>query len=119
MSARTRFAATLVDRRTALGITQRDFATAVGVDGSLLNKWERGVQLPLPKYLPKIAELLDLDPVELVLRRVEASDEDAKQARGDVRVLTAENRLLGNDVRRLTEAVTQLLAELRSDRAEA
>lgn len=116
MSARTRFATRIVDARSASGLSQRALAAAVGVDPSIINRWEKGTQLPHLKNLPRLAEALGFDYVELLQWRAEASDEDARQARTDVKALSDDNRMLADDVRQLTAAVNTLLDELRSER---
>ncbi|MDR3402035.1 MAG: helix-turn-helix transcriptional regulator [Chthoniobacter sp.] len=40
----------LVNRRTALGITQKEFARQIGVDPSTLARWERGERIPADKF---------------------------------------------------------------------
>lgn len=123
MSARSRFANYLGDARVALGISQKDLAGAIGVDASMVNRWERGIQLPLAKYLPLLAQHLKLDSTEFILLRSEASAEEAKQARSEARIISEENKALRQDVlelrldvSKLTAAVQQLLAELQAQR---
>ena len=52
-------------RRRALGLTQEEAASRLGVTASAFNKWERGVSLPDIGVLPALARLLGVDMNEL------------------------------------------------------
>lgn len=43
--------------RKALGMTQEQFARAVGVSLMTVSRWERGVYEPLPVFVGRIEEL--------------------------------------------------------------
>lgn len=117
MSATTRLVNRITDAQVNAGMSQRALAAAVGVDPSTVNRWLKGNQLPDLKHLPALAKALGLDYSKLLELRAEASDEDAKQARGDVKALMEDNRMLADDVRQLNNAVNQLLDQIRSERA--
>jgi transcriptional regulator with XRE-family HTH domain len=51
----------IVSHRTALGVTQKDFARQLGVDPSTLARWERGERKPYGKQLVAIEVLLAVD----------------------------------------------------------
>lgn len=55
-----RIAADIKRRRKAVGITQLQFARAVGTFQSQVARWETGRQVPSKRYLDKIDEALDL-----------------------------------------------------------
>ncbi|MGW6900756.1 helix-turn-helix transcriptional regulator [Streptomyces sp. NPDC054919] len=58
---RQRFA----DRRKACGLNQEEFAEAVGVDRSTVQRWENGKTGPQPWQRPKIAKALEVTAKEL------------------------------------------------------
>lgn len=51
--------------RLAIGLSQDEFARKVGVTQGTVSAWEAGENLPLPKFFPKIARILGVDPMEL------------------------------------------------------
>lgn len=55
----------LAERRKACGLNQEEFAEAVGVDRSTVQRWENGKNDPQPWQRPKIAKALDLTAAEL------------------------------------------------------
>ncbi|MBZ4321605.1 helix-turn-helix transcriptional regulator [Streptomyces huiliensis] len=50
----------LAERRKACGFNQEDFAEAVGVDRSTVQRWENGKTDPQPWHRPKIAKILEI-----------------------------------------------------------
>lgn len=52
-------------RREALGLSQRDIATPLGVDVSTVTKWETGAAAPRAGLLPALAALLSCTIDEL------------------------------------------------------
>lgn len=108
--SRQRFAAFIADARAAAGLNQKELAEALGIDKSLVNKWERASQLPSTKYLPDLARVLRLDPVDLVVRQSNATLDELKEARRD-------NQALTERITQLIDIVGQLVAELRPDLA--
>lgn len=55
----------LAQRRKASGYTQEQFADALGVDRTTVQRWERGEVDPQPHQRPKVANLLQLTSREL------------------------------------------------------
>ncbi|WP_328387826.1 helix-turn-helix domain-containing protein [Streptomyces sp. NBC_00400] len=55
----------LAERRKACGLNQEEFAEAVGVDRSTVQRWENGKNDPQPWQRPKIAKALSITSVEL------------------------------------------------------
>ncbi|MHC0432651.1 helix-turn-helix transcriptional regulator, partial [Streptomyces sp. O3] len=55
----------LAERRKACGLNQEEFAEAVGVDRSTVQRWEGGKTDPQPWQRPKIAKALALTSAEL------------------------------------------------------
>lgn len=108
-TSRQSFADYLGEARSTLDMQQKDLAKAVEVDPSLVNKWERGVQLPQTRYLPAIARVLQVDLTDLTLRHAAASMDETKRTRREVNTLREENRLLMEKVERLIAVVERLL----------
>ena len=52
--------------RTARGWTQSQLAKRVGTSKQLVSVWEIGDSIPGPAFLPKVARVLDVDPVRLM-----------------------------------------------------
>ncbi|MFE5556235.1 helix-turn-helix domain-containing protein [Streptomyces sp. NPDC056544] len=55
----------LAERRKACGLNQEEFAEAVGVDRSTVQRWENGKNDPQPWQRPKIAKALEVTADEL------------------------------------------------------
>ncbi|MFG3259429.1 helix-turn-helix domain-containing protein [Streptomyces sp. NPDC048172] len=55
----------LAERRKARGYSQEQFAEALRVDRTTVQRWEKGENDPQPWHRPKIARLLGLDATEL------------------------------------------------------
>lgn len=53
--------------REARGLSFRQFATLVGASGSMVLRWERGDDVPAPRYLIEIARRLELRSADLFL----------------------------------------------------
>jgi transcriptional regulator with XRE-family HTH domain len=53
--------------RLALGMTQRDLADAVGITVPYMSKIEAGKETPTEEKIVKVAEVLGLNPDELIL----------------------------------------------------
>ena len=53
------------EQRRASGFTQRSLAAELGITDAAVRKWDNGNQ-PHPQYIPKLAKLLKLKPVEVV-----------------------------------------------------
>ncbi len=57
----------LAQRRKAAGWTQAQLAAQLGAAGRLrVGQWERGLEQPQPRYIPRLAAALHLDAVELL-----------------------------------------------------
>ncbi|MEV0114126.1 helix-turn-helix transcriptional regulator [Streptomyces sp. NPDC050844] len=55
----------LAERRKVLGYSQEGLAHALGVDRTTVGRWESGRTVPQPPLRPKLAEVLQVDLVEL------------------------------------------------------
>ena len=55
----------LVDHRKALGYSQESLAEQMSVDRTTVARWERGQAEPQPYIRPKLAQLLQVTPLEL------------------------------------------------------
>jgi len=60
------FAANIRKYREAAGLSQEEAARKIGVTLGAWGKWERGETDPPVSRLAGIAEVLDIDPVDLV-----------------------------------------------------
>jgi transcriptional regulator with XRE-family HTH domain len=57
----------LAEARRAAGLTQAQLAEAVGVsDGLRVSQWERGSEQPRPRFVPALAAVLGVGPLELL-----------------------------------------------------
>lgn len=55
------------DKRTELGWTMRELAEKVGVQGSAVNKWEKGTVTNISRgHIAKMADLFDVSPAWLM-----------------------------------------------------
>jgi DNA-binding transcriptional regulator YiaG len=59
-----RLGAQLVQRRTALGLTQKELAKRLGVDPGTLARWERGEREPAGRFAESVKRLLDAAKTE-------------------------------------------------------
>ena len=50
-------------RRLELHLLQKDLAQQIGVHVESLKNWERNVEIPMVRYIPKIVEFLGYDPM--------------------------------------------------------
>lgn len=56
-------------KRVALGLNQIEVAGALGyLSGQFVSNWERGQALPPPTALPLLAEILEIEPREMIER---------------------------------------------------
>lgn len=54
-------------KRAALGLHQSDVAAELGyTSGQFVSNWERGLGLPPPTALPRLAKVLKIDPSEII-----------------------------------------------------
>lgn len=57
----------LRDLRRRMGWSQHELSVKVGVQGAAaISAWERGVAIPRPRMLRRVAEVLGVEPVELL-----------------------------------------------------
>ena len=52
--------------RIAAGLTQTELADKIGIQMVLVSRWERGQNTPRPKYIPLLAEALEVDALYLL-----------------------------------------------------
>lgn len=100
---RQAFGQHLREARLATGLQQKDVAQALGVNPSVVNRWESGVHAPEPKRINDLAAVLDLDAADLGARLLAATAEEAGQLR-------RQNSQLQADKRYLTERIDEMLA---------
>lgn len=60
--------------REKSGMTQREFAVAIGADYATVNRWEKGKTNPSEEYVQKIAKIFDCDPGEIKTPTKNASE---------------------------------------------
>lgn len=58
---------TLRSLRIQNGFTQEDVAKTLHVTIPTVSSWERSKSSPLPKYVPKLAEILKVEPKKIFL----------------------------------------------------
>ena len=66
MDLRKVFAVNLRRLRRDKGLSQEDLANAAGVNRTYLNKLEKGVHFAGLRVIGKLAEVLDVEPAELL-----------------------------------------------------
>lgn len=59
--ARMEMAERIAIRRKAVGLSQSQLGKAVGVTGSAVSQWERGLDSPRPDKLERLARALEVD----------------------------------------------------------
>ncbi len=52
--------------RVAAGLSQSQFGDLLGVDQSRVSSWERGVAVPRPEQIPRMAQLVGLDALDFL-----------------------------------------------------
>jgi len=55
----------LRDYRTKHGLTCRDMGERLGVSDATISRWENGERSPDRQYIPVLAELTGVDPLEI------------------------------------------------------
>lgn len=105
MSRRSEF----VRRRKLAGYSQERLAYAMDVDRSTVARWEAGDATPLPTFRPKLAELLNISPLDLE----EILGDPVTAAEGDIgaraaKLIISGSRAPGCDERVLDETVAAL-----------
>lgn len=66
-------------RRMAVGLTRSGLARKLGVTRQAVRSWETGRTRPHPQYVPRLAEIFGITPLE-VTRLIVPDDAPAKQA---------------------------------------
>jgi len=69
----------IAERRTALGLTQAEFAERLGADTVTVSRFERGSHLPSLLRLQKLAEILGMPLAELLSQSGNLSTDQALQ----------------------------------------
>lgn len=62
---------TIKSRREAVGITQRELGSQMGVDVTSVTKWEAEVALPKARDLPRLAKVLGCAIDDLFVKEAE------------------------------------------------
>jgi len=105
----------LKELRKKLGATQFQFAEELGIDRSLLSKYETG-SAPIPAYIQKAIDstyVLDEDGYPVFIDRKAKLDADIEilKLRNEILSLKKENQSLRDEVKKIDEAL-----ELASER---
>ena len=66
----------LREKRKALGLTQEQVASCLGITAPAVNKWEKGLSCPDITLLPALARLLKTDPNTLLCFKESLSDRE-------------------------------------------
>jgi transcriptional regulator with XRE-family HTH domain len=121
MSVSLVLGARIASARRAKGLTQQEFAEAVGVTGNQVSRWERGSASPDPRKLTVIAGTLDINPTELAELWIETSQAENTNLRHDQDVLLDTLQKLTAELREmmdwLAEFKKEQAAELKKGRA--
>jgi transcriptional regulator with XRE-family HTH domain len=106
--------------REARDMTQVELADKVGVGSGQVSKWERGLSLPAPRKLAKLAAVLGLDIGELAERFAAAGQEDAVTARRELSEVRRDLEFALAEVTRFVDTYSEFHAEYEriSDRVE-
>lgn len=64
------------EKREALGLTQRDLATRMGVVCSTVTKWEKGSSYPSVRQIPLLSEVLGVPIGDLFVSQPRACKND-------------------------------------------
>lgn len=104
MSRRSEF----VRRRKLAGYSQERLAYAMDVDRSTIARWEAGDATPLPTFRPKLAELLNISPLDLEKILSDRSTANGDQTSRPARLIISGSRAPGCDERVIDETVAAL-----------
>jgi transcriptional regulator with XRE-family HTH domain len=63
------FGHNLKKRRLAKGLSLREFAAIADIDHAMIDRYERGVTNPSLTTIAKLAEALEIEPHELLLKK--------------------------------------------------
>lgn len=97
--------------REARDMTQVELADRVGVGSGQVSKWERGLSLPAPRKLAKLAESLGLDVGELAEHFAAAGQEDAVIARRQLSDVRRDLEYALGEVTRFVDTYSEFHAE--------
>jgi transcriptional regulator with XRE-family HTH domain len=82
----------IAERRTALGLTQAEFAERLGADNVTVSRFERGSHLPSLLRLQNIAVILGMPLAELLSHSGNLSTDQALQIHGWIAELSEPDR---------------------------
>jgi predicted nucleotidyltransferase len=112
-----KFGSTVREQRETLGKSLRDVSEAVGVDLSLLSKWERGERRPTEADVSRLASALNLEvralQVAWLTDTILSSAGDREQALEALRAATAYVEQTPLDRRTISRTIRQLAVLLR------
>jgi transcriptional regulator with XRE-family HTH domain len=57
----------LKQHRMAKGLTLHELASRIGCSTAACSNWETGRATPLPRFIPKLAKSLGINPMDLTL----------------------------------------------------
>jgi len=101
----------LAQAREALDMTQVELAESVEVTAGQVSKWERGLSLPAPRKLAKLASVLKLDLAELAERFAAASQEDVIAGRRELSDVRRDLEYALGEVTRFVDTYAEFHAE--------
>ncbi|MCD7738470.1 MAG: XRE family transcriptional regulator, partial [Lachnospiraceae bacterium] len=91
----TKVGAAIRYKRIREGYTQQELAEFLGISYQAVSKWERGLCVPDTMYLSKLAEILNIELMDLLDRNIKFLDEEWKGAL-DLSHAAWEQRLQGD-----------------------
>lgn len=101
----------LAQAREALDMTQVELAEKVEVTPGQVSKWERGLALPSPRKLAKVAGVLRLDLGEFAERYAAASQEEVVSGRRELSDVRRDLEFALGEVTRFTDTYAEFHAE--------
>lgn len=102
----------------ALGISQKQFAKAVGVDPATVSRWLRGTQVPRSSLVGRLAETMGVDEVELWRAIAAAQHDENRELRkvgNHYDAALAEMREIVEVNRDINEQIGRDIAAIRSE----
>lgn len=106
------------DGINALGISQKEFAKALGVDPATVSKWLRGTQVPRNSLVGLLAETMGVDEVELWRAIAAAQHDENRELRREVTkhdANMAEMRQIVEVNRDINEQISRDIAAMRKE----
>jgi len=101
----------LARARETRDMTQVELASQVGVGSGQVSKWERGLSLPAPRKLAKLAAVLGIDVGELAAQFAAAGQEDAVVARRELSDVRRDLEFALGEVTRFVDTYSEFHAE--------